>query len=105
TDNFTYSANDGALDSAPAVVTIHVKAFCHFVLLYGEDSSEVETLRRYRDEVLAASAAGRAEIHLYYRMIPLAEGILENSQRMQLMAKTIINSALPGIRERLLEEQ
>ena len=104
TDNFTYSANDGALDSAPAAVTIHVKAFCPLVRLYGEDSSEVETLRRYRDEVLAASATGRAGIHLYYRMAPLAEGVLENSQRMQRMAKTIINRALPGIRERLLQQ-
>ena len=105
TDNFTYSAYDGELYSAPAVAFIHVKRFCLFIPLYGENSSEVETLRRYRDEVLAASAAGRAGIHLYYRMAPLAEGVLENSPRMQQMAKTIINGALPGIRERLLEGQ
>ncbi len=101
TDNFTYAANDGALNSAPAVVTIHVKAFCPLVYLYGEDSSEVETLRRYRDEVLATSVSGRAGIHLYYRMAPLVEGVLKNSERMQRMAKTIINRSLPGIQERL----
>ena len=106
TDNFTYFANDGALDSAkPAVVTIYVKPFCPLVYLFGEHSSEVETLRRYRDEVLAKSAAGQLGIRLYYSMAPLVEGVLENSERMQRMAKTIINRALPGIRERLLEGQ
>jgi len=102
-DSFTYFANDGTLNSAtPAVVTIQVEPFCFLAYLFGEDSSEVKTLRSYRDKVLAQSAAGRAGIHLYYRISPLTEGFFENSEVLQRMATAIINRALPGIRERLL---
>ena len=105
TDNFTYYAYDGALFSAPAHVFIEVTSYCPLVLLFGKDSSEVATLRRYRDEVLAASAAGRVGIRLYYSMAPLVTDALENSEGLQQMARKIINRALPGIRERLQQGQ
>ncbi len=116
-DSFTYSVAEGGLFSSPAVVKIAVnpkntdypncpdKPNCPLVQILGEDSSEIETLRRYRDEVLATSAFGRAGIHLYYRMAPFAAVVLVKNERMQRMVKNIINHSLPGIRERLQEGQ
>jgi DNA-directed RNA polymerase subunit RPC12/RpoP len=53
---------------------------------YGSDlDPEVETLRRFRDNVLLKSALGRGFVHLYYRISPpLAEWIAEGECRRAL---------------------
>jgi hypothetical protein len=40
--------------------------------VYGPDSSEVATLRRFRDEVLLRSAALALGVDVYYSLSPLA---------------------------------
>ena len=48
---------------------------------YGENSAEATTLRRYRDEVLATTSAGRAAIDFYYRMsLRLEEPVVRKSK-------------------------
>lgn len=104
-DNFTYIVNDGELDSPPATVIIQFMPLCPVESLFPADASEIITLRRYRDEVLATSAPGRACINFYYRLSPLADGILKNSTLLQRMARKIVSSSLPWVQERLLEGQ
>ena len=61
-DSFTYKVSDGVEESSPATVTITVEPNCPLVRVYGDDSAEVKTLRRYRDEVLEQTASGRVVI-------------------------------------------
>lgn len=48
----------------------------------GYESPEVLILRRYRDEKLYRTRAGRAAIHLYYGVSPRVAGYLEKRPRM-----------------------
>jgi VCBS repeat-containing protein len=104
-DNFTYIANDGELDSPPATVIIQFIPLCPLESLFPDNASEIITLRRYRDEVLARSAPGRAFINFYYRLSPLADGILKNSTLLQRMTRKIVSKSLPWVQERLIDEQ
>lgn len=49
---------------------------CPVEKLYGENASQTRLLRRYRDDVLAASAQGRMLIDFYYRASPLVNRYL-----------------------------
>jgi VCBS repeat-containing protein len=100
-DNFTYIANDGDLDSPPATVTIQFMPLCLLESVFSENAPEIILLRRYRDEVLATSAPGRACINFYYRLSPLADGILKKSTLLQRMIRKIVSSSLPWVQERL----
>ena len=102
TDNFTYRAADGAAQSGPATVIITVdRRCCPFEKIYGENSAETKLLRRYRDEVLAGTAAGRAAIRLYYRTAPLTEKMVAGSGTVKQAAKALLDRLLPWIEERL----
>jgi hypothetical protein len=59
----------------------------------GGDAPEVATLRRFRDEVLVRTGAGRAFIAAYERLGPhLAEAIV-NAPRRKLAARTLVRLA------------
>jgi VCBS repeat-containing protein len=96
-DSFTYKVSDGIEDSAPATVTIIVGKSCPLVKMYGDDSAQIEQLYRYRDEVLAKTAAGRLAIRLYYSLAPLVDGLIEDNGFMQRKAKALVNLLLPMI--------
>jgi hypothetical protein len=100
-DNFTYIASDGELDSPPATVTINFTPLCSLESLFPDNGTALIPLRRYRDEVLATSASGRACIKFYYRISPLAEKIFENSELLRRTARKIVISSLPWVQERL----
>ena len=103
-DNFTYIASDGDLDSPPATVIINLTPLCSLESLFPDNVTDLMPLRRYRDEVLATSASGRAFIKFYYRMSPLAEKIFENNELLRRTARKIVTSSLPWVQERLLED-
>lgn len=50
---------------------------CGSKSIYGEDSEEVELLRKYRDEVLSKTPEGRKIIRLYYEWSPVIVELLE----------------------------
>jgi VCBS repeat-containing protein len=100
-DNFTYIASDGELDSDPATVIINFTPLCSLESLLPDNVTDLMPLRRYRDEVLAKSASGRAFIKFYYRMSPLADKIFKNSELLRRTARKIVTSSLPWVQERL----
>ncbi|MBN2107663.1 MAG: tandem-95 repeat protein, partial [Deltaproteobacteria bacterium] len=104
-DNFTYIASDGELDSPAATVVINFTPLCSLESLFPDNVTDLLPLRRYRDEVLATSASGRACIKFYYRMSPLADKIFENSELLRRMARKIVISSLPWVQERLPENE
>ncbi|MBN2106639.1 MAG: cadherin-like domain-containing protein [Deltaproteobacteria bacterium] len=99
-DSFTYTATDGASVSAPATVTILVGKTCPLAKMYGEDSAEIKQLYRFRDEVLATTAAGRMAIRLYYGLVPVFDGMMEDNGCIQRKAKAFVDFLLPMIETR-----
>jgi len=74
---------------------------CLAVKLYGEESAEVDLLRRYRDEVLEQTAAGTVVVNLYYNVAPMAEIMIDNNPYLRQTAKRIIDKMLPVIKQLL----
>jgi VCBS repeat-containing protein len=100
-DTFTYKANDGTADSKAVTVTIAVdRKVCPASRMYGHASPQAAALRRFRDEVLAASAPGRAVIGLYYAAAPLLDGLLEASPRVEQAARALADKVLLRLERR-----
>jgi len=66
---------------------------------YGdEDAPEVVRLRRYRDEVLSGSVAGRAFIRAYYRLSPpLAAWIARSTSRRNWVRRCLLSPLMARI--------
>lgn len=60
--------------------------------VYGSyDAPQVLTLRRFRDETLRASAAGRWFIRAYYRLSPPVAKRLENAGRINKLVRSLLD--------------
>lgn len=60
--------------------------------VYGSyDAPEVMVLRKFRDEVLKKSIAGRIFIKLYYKFSPSFANKLKSKKRINLLVKKILN--------------
>lgn len=68
---------------------------------YGGDSSQADELRRYRDQVLARHAAGRAFIRSYYAISPLAVAVFRRIPGGRRCARWAVGAALAWTRGRL----
>jgi len=63
--------------------------------VYGDyDAPAVQTLRRYRDETLAASAIGRAFIEFYYRLSPLVAKRINQESISSRLCKRLLDSVV-----------
>ena len=71
--------------------------------IYGEDSEETELLREYRDNVLSKTPDGQEFIKNYYKFSSTVSKLLESRPVLKDKAKMIIDSMLPGIREKVEE--
>jgi hypothetical protein len=71
--------------------------------IYGEDSEETELLREYRDNVLSKTPDGQEFIKNYYKFSSTVTKLLESRPLLKNKAKMIIDSMLPGIREKVEE--
>lgn len=101
-DNFTYMVTNGSQTSSPALVLLYVEeGACPAVSLYGEGSRQVRVLRRWRDEVLETSAAGRLVVQTYYRAAPNVQSLLNRHSFLHWAAQAAIDSVLPVIERRL----
>jgi hypothetical protein len=69
---------------------------CCEVLGLADDCFELRQLRRYRDQVLAASSRGREEIAYYYRIAPLVLARLPQAERGQRLSSMYCRFVLPS---------
>ena len=99
-DSFTYRVYDGFEYSDPATVVLSVKSRCTLVAVYGEGSSEVLALRKYRDEVLEKTAAGKAMIKLYDSVSPVAEKLVAKNRLIKLIVKGVFDRIVPLVENR-----
>jgi hypothetical protein len=69
---------------------------CCEVLGLSDDCFELRQLRRYRDEVLAASSSGREDVALYYRLAPLVLARLPEAERDRRLLSVYRRFILPS---------
>jgi hypothetical protein len=74
---------------------------CIFYQIYGENSEEVELLRKYRDKVLSTTPVGQEIIKLYYLWSPAIVQAMEEDETFKREIKEMVNGILPMIREEL----
>lgn len=67
-------------------------------------TSELDTLRRFRDEVLAGNPTGEAYIQRYYQHAPELVAILLGDRDLRLDTARLIREFLPGVRDLLGED-
>lgn len=72
------SGSDEGCDGEPTVYD----GPCLMVIILGEDDPRVELLRSFRDEILAASLAGRTLIKSYYQVNDALAPLVANSPRV-----------------------
>ena len=72
---------------------------CFGSTVYGEDSEEVELLRKYRDEVLSTTAVGKEIIDLYYLWSPAIVRAMDEDKAFREELKETVDGILPMIRE------
>ena len=71
---------------------------CTITFLLGEDDPRVDTIRQFRDEILAESSAGRKLIDTYYRNTSMMVEILDKSPAGKAFAKKVLEfTVIPGI--------
>ena len=58
---------------------------------------DVVTLRRFRDEVLLPTEAGRTLVDLYYRYSPPVSGIIARDEALRRTVRNILAPVVRGI--------
>jgi hypothetical protein len=76
---------------------------CAAEAIYGENSEQIEMLRAYRDNILSKTPEGQELIKTYYKFSPTVTEFLERNPVLKNKAKRLIESMLPGIREKVEE--
>jgi len=87
-------ANGGV--SSQALVTIFPG--CPARQLYGENSEEVNLLRKFRDDVARATPEGKHLITLYYQWGPVLTVAMEKNEAFKAEVKRLIDAILPMMR-------
>lgn len=75
---------------------------CTMSITLGENDPRLDTIRQFRDEVLAKSAVGRKLIEMYYRNDKRRMEILEKHPSTKKIAKNVLEALVP-VMEMLLE--
>jgi Leucine-rich repeat (LRR) protein len=75
---------------------------CLIVNILDDDDPRIETIRRFRDEVLSNNAVGRKLIEVYYNNEERMMGILENHPSTKKVAKKVLEALIPAM-ELLIE--
>ena len=69
--------------------------------VYGSyDAPEVRTLRRFRDETLKKSAAGRTFIRVYYRFSPPIAQRLKNATKVNRLVRRMLDGFVEKLNEK-----
>lgn len=68
-----------------------------------EDRDRIDTLRQFRDEVLAPNAAGRMLIKVYYTASPVLSRAIERNYLLKRITAACIDAILPAV-EKLIRQ-
>jgi hypothetical protein len=71
---------------------------CPLTQLYGENSEEVQLLRKFRDDVVSTTPEGIYLVTLYYQWGPMLSVAMEENQAFKAAMKNLIDAFLPVIR-------
>jgi len=71
---------------------------CPATFALGGDSNDLNTLRKFRDEVLSKTSAGQEIIRLYYELSPVIVKAMAEDEAFKEEVKGIIEGVLPIIR-------
>jgi hypothetical protein len=96
-DNCPYASNEDQVDRDEDGMG-DVCDPCPLLALFGEGSKEVETLRKFRDEVLSQTSEGREIIRLYYEWSPAIVETMNEDEGFKEELKEIIDGVLNIIR-------
>lgn len=70
---------------------------CPISFALNNDEEKIETLRRFRDEVLSKTPIGREYIRLYYEWSPVMVRAMEEDEEFKKEVKELIEHLLPII--------
>ena len=76
---------------------------CLASYLLGNDDPRLDTLRRFRDEVLARNTVGKIMIKQFYKKDKKISAMFEKRPMLRVTAKKILESLIPAM-DLLLEE-
>jgi pimeloyl-ACP methyl ester carboxylesterase len=74
---------------------------CPATYLLGDRKSEIDTLKDFRDQVLANSDAGKKLIKLYYTNGERIVNLFDNHSRVKVAAEKLLNLIIPFVNWRL----
>lgn len=74
---------------------------CPAVFALGEDSNDLKTLRKFRDEVLSETPTGQGIIKLYYELSPAIVKAMEKDEGFKKELKEMIDGILPLIKGKI----
>ena len=72
---------------------------CPAISVLGEDSNDLKSLRRFRDEVLTKTPVGQKLIKLYYEWSPAIVEAMEENETFKKQVKKVIKGILSVIKE------
>jgi len=72
---------------------------CSTAFIYGNDSAEVELLRKFRDSFLNKTPEGKEVIKMYYQWSPVIVKAMEENEEFKKEVKEMIDGILPLVRE------
>jgi hypothetical protein len=94
-NGFTGTATIHDNNGTGLVICKTVPCFAQTVL--GEGNPKLDTMRRFRDEVLSTTPVGRKIIQLYYQLDENMVDVLEDNPKAREFLKPMINSLIPAI--------
>jgi hypothetical protein len=71
---------------------------CLVESLYGENSENTQTLRKFRDNVLSQTTEGEKLIQFYYRLSPLSVDLLKSDQELKRNVKQFLDEYIPVVK-------
>jgi rhodanese-related sulfurtransferase len=74
---------------------------CPAEMIYGENSEEATTLRKFRDNVLNKTADGQRIIKLYYTVSPVLLNMMNQDKTIEYRMKQAIDDLLPKVRKNI----
>jgi ABC-type amino acid transport substrate-binding protein len=81
----------------PSTTTAPVTPPCVSEEIYGAHSDETELLRKFRDDVLSKTPAGKEIIDLYYQWSPTIVKAMMGDKKFKTKVKALIDGVLPMI--------
>jgi hypothetical protein len=79
------------------VDNVCVTETCSASMILGEDDLRLDTVRRFRDEILAGNVAGRKIIELYNKNSEEMSAILEEHPTIKKIAKKVLEFLIPAM--------